>query len=43
MRFKFTASNNEAKNEEAIAGVQMCLSADVRRVEMTTDSELVAH
>lgn len=41
--FKFAAFNNEAEYEAAITGVQMCLSADAKRVKMTTNSQLVAN
>ncbi|XP_056685805.1 uncharacterized protein [Spinacia oleracea] len=43
IRFTFAASNNEAEYEAAIAGVQLCLLADAKRIVMTTDSQLVAN
>ncbi|XP_056688315.1 uncharacterized protein [Spinacia oleracea] len=42
IKFTFNASNNEAEYEAAIAGIQMCLAADAKRVILTTDSQLVA-
>ncbi|XP_056688741.1 uncharacterized protein [Spinacia oleracea] len=42
IKFMFNASNNEAEYEAAIAGIQMCLAADAKRVILTTDSQLVA-
>nr|XP_021860959.1 uncharacterized protein LOC110799981 [Spinacia oleracea] len=43
IRFTFAASNNEAEYEAAIAGVQLCLLADAKRIVMTTDSQFVAN
>ncbi|XP_056687575.1 uncharacterized protein [Spinacia oleracea] len=43
IRFTFSALNNEAEYEAAIAGVQLCLLADAKRIVMTTDSQLVAN
>ncbi|XP_021713582.1 uncharacterized protein LOC110681765 [Chenopodium quinoa] len=43
VKFKFKASNNEAEYEAALAGIQLCISAEARRIEMTTDSQLVAN
>ncbi|XP_021749911.1 uncharacterized protein LOC110715632 [Chenopodium quinoa] len=43
VKFKFKASNNEAKYEAALAGIQLCISAEAKRIEMTTNSQLVAN
>ncbi|XP_021850953.1 uncharacterized protein [Spinacia oleracea] len=42
VKFTFAASNSEAEYEAAIAGIQMCLAVDAKRVTLTTDSQLVA-
>lgn len=43
MQIEFAASNNEAKYEATIAGIQMCQAANAKRVILTTDSHLVAN
>ncbi|XP_021737362.1 uncharacterized protein LOC110703889 [Chenopodium quinoa] len=43
VKFKFKASNNEKEYEEALAGIQLCISAEAKRIEMITDSQLVAN
>ncbi|XP_056691635.1 uncharacterized protein [Spinacia oleracea] len=43
IRFTLTASNNEEEYEATIAGVQLCLAADAKKVIMTTDSQLVTN
>ncbi|XP_021750302.1 uncharacterized protein LOC110715990 [Chenopodium quinoa] len=42
IRFKFKASNNEAEYVAALARVQLCIAAEAKRVELSTDSQLVA-
>ncbi|XP_021749474.1 uncharacterized protein LOC110715212 [Chenopodium quinoa] len=43
VKFKFKASNNEAEYEVALAGIQLCISAEARRIEITIDSQLIAN
>ncbi|XP_021751559.1 uncharacterized protein LOC110717215 [Chenopodium quinoa] len=42
IKFKFKASNNEAEYEAAIAGVHLCIAAEAKRIELSTNSQLVA-
>ncbi|GJU05116.1 reverse transcriptase domain-containing protein [Tanacetum coccineum] len=43
LRFQFTASNNEAKYEALIAGLQIAVQIGVRNVHVSVDSKLVAN
>ncbi|XP_021770969.1 uncharacterized protein LOC110735102 [Chenopodium quinoa] len=43
IKFKFKASNNEAEYEAALVGIQLCISAEAKRIEVTTVSQLVAN
>ncbi|XP_021762924.1 uncharacterized protein LOC110727653 [Chenopodium quinoa] len=42
MKFKFKATNNEAEYEAAIAGMQLSIAAEAKRLVLTTDSQLVS-
>ncbi|XP_021760669.1 uncharacterized protein LOC110725510 [Chenopodium quinoa] len=42
MKFKFKATNNEAEYEATIAGIQLSVAAEAKRLVLTTDSQLVS-
>ncbi|XP_021714878.1 uncharacterized protein LOC110682840 [Chenopodium quinoa] len=42
IKFKFKATNNEAEYEAAIAGIQLTMAAEAKRIILTTDSQLVS-
>ncbi|XP_021757974.1 uncharacterized protein LOC110723010 [Chenopodium quinoa] len=42
IKFKFRATNNEAEYEAAVAGIQLSLAAEAKRLILITDSQLVS-
>ncbi|XP_021735681.1 uncharacterized protein LOC110702286 [Chenopodium quinoa] len=42
VKFKFRATNNEAEYEAAVAGIQLSLAAEAKRLILITDSQLVS-
>ncbi|XP_020410598.1 uncharacterized protein LOC109946620 [Prunus persica] len=43
LRFKFQASNNEAKYEALLAGLQLAKEMDAKQIQIFSDSQLVVH
>ncbi|XP_021735093.1 uncharacterized protein LOC110701771 [Chenopodium quinoa] len=43
LKFSFKASNNEAKYEAAVAGLELCIALEAEHVCLKTDSQLVAN
>ncbi|XP_021746678.1 uncharacterized protein LOC110712521 [Chenopodium quinoa] len=43
VKFKFKATNNEAEYEAAVAGIQLSIAVEAKRLVLTTDSQLLQY